>query len=408
MLLGGEAAMIGRMFSVSAALSLALVLGPLAGAGGAEDDELAKSVLPVDLRVYSEPSPFEVMSGPGLAYELHIASYRRIDLSLLQLDVFAVGEHDGLLGSLRGEDLLACLRRPGQPAELADPEVLHGGDFLVAFLWVALQPGSPVPEKLAHRATFRLVRPDGTEKQYVVEGAAVDISTRAPIQLQAPLPAARWLMANGPSKLGDHRLFLSTMDGRTSNTQRFASDWMLLGPDNALVDGDIEHNRSWHGYGVPVLAVAEGVVVDLADGLPDNVPLAEERAVPMTREGMVGNYVVLQLEEDRYAFYGHLKAGTLAVAVGDRVAAGQELGRVGNSGNSDAPHLHFHVADSPDPLSGEGVPFAFTSFVVLDELDVASWERMLSGSVSWKEPADGEPSLRTREMPTGELIVELR
>jgi len=286
--------------------------------------------------------------------------------------------------------------------------VLHGGDFLVAFLWIALEPGSSLPKTLAHRATFRLVRPDGTEQEYVVEGAPVQISTRVPIQLQPPLPAAHWLMANGPSKLGEHRLFLRTVDGKTSNTQRFASDWMLLGPDKGLVAGDVAQNSSWHSYGVPVLAVADGVVVDLADGLPDNVPLAEERAVPMTREGMVGNYVVLQLEEERYAFYGHLKAGTLAVSVGDRVAAGQELGKIGNSGNSDAPHLHFHVADDPDPLSGEGVPFAFTSFAVLDTLDAAFWEKMLSGSVSWKEPADAEPSFRTSEMPTGELIVEFK
>ena len=206
----------------------------------------------------------------------------------------------------------------------------------------------------------------------------------------------------------EHRLFLSTLDGATSNTQRFASDWMLLASDGRLATGDPQENGSWLSYGVPVLAVADAVVADVADGIPENVPLADERAVPNKRETMTGNYVVLRLGDDRFAFYGHLEPGSLCVRVGDPVRVGQELGRIGNSGNSDAPHLHFHVSDGPDPLSGEGVPFAFTSFAVLDVLDVASWERMLEEAAPWEEPADLQPDLRTNEMPVGELIVEFR
>ena len=50
--------------------------------------------------------------------------------------------------------------------------------------------------------------------------------------------------------------------------------------------------------------------------------------------------------------------------VGQRVKAGQVLGLLGNSGNSDAPHLHFHVMDGPVPLASNGLPYRFTNFTV--------------------------------------------
>jgi len=370
--------------------------------------ELAKSVLPVHLHVPFVAPPFTSEGVVGLAYELYLSSLRDVELVLEEVEVFAPEDPSRSLFTLAGADLLKCLLRPGRSSESGSPEVLRGGEFAVVPLWVRLGAGLPAPESLAHRATFRLVRSDGSEQEYTVEGGTVRVPPRDRIVLAPPLPAGRWLMANGPSMLGDHRLFLHALDGTASNTQRFASDWMLLGPDGCLVRGDPRENEDWYAHGVPVLAVADAVVVHIADGLPENVPLSDERAVPNKRDTMTGNCVVLQLTDDRFAFYGHLQPGSLLVRVGDRVHAGQELARIGNSGNSDAPHLHFHVANGPDPLSGEGVPFAFTSFVLLDALDVPSWERMLEGAVAWEQPADRRPVLRANEMPLGESIVEFR
>jgi murein DD-endopeptidase MepM/ murein hydrolase activator NlpD len=152
--------------------------------------------------------------------------------------------------------------------------------------------------------------------------------------------------------------------------------------------------------------VADGIVADLGDGIPENIPLSGERAVPNKRETMTGNYVVLKIGDKNFAFYGHLQPGNLQVQVGDQVRAGQKLGFIGNSGNSDAPHLHFHVADGSDPLSGEGVPFELTSFELLDELDVSSWERMLLENIPWRLPPNRQPKLHSDEMPIGEAIIQ--
>ena len=59
----------------------------------------------------------------------------------------------------------------------------------------------------------------------------------------------------------------------------------------------------------------------------------------------------------RYAFYAHMQPGSLRFKPGDRVRTGQVLGLLGNTGNTDGPHLHFHIMDGPSPLQSNGIPF---------------------------------------------------
>jgi murein DD-endopeptidase MepM/ murein hydrolase activator NlpD len=73
---------------------------------------------------------------------------------------------------------------------------------------------------------------------------------------------------------------------------------------------------------------------------------------------------VLDLGAGRYALYAHLRAGSITVKPGDRVKRGQSIARVGNSGNTLAPHLHFHVMDTPSPLASNGLPYAIDAFEV--------------------------------------------
>jgi murein DD-endopeptidase len=391
------------------ALALVLLSSPCLGlVRAASAGQLAKSVAPIQLRVPFVPPPFLGGGRAGLAYELHLANFRGIEFTLKRIEIFAMEDPTHQLASFAGSELLACLLRPGKPVDLADPEVLRGGEFAVVCLWVTMDPGLSLPPSVAHRATFSRQLGDGSEREYTVEGAIARVPTETAPAIHPPLPAGRWLMANGPSMLSEHRLYLHSLDGMASNTQRFASDWMLLGPDGRLFKDNTEENTGWHAYDVPVLAVADAVVTDVADGIPENIPLSDERAVPNKRETMTGNYVVLKIDEGRFAFYGHLQPGSLCVKRGDHVRAGQELGRIGNTGNSDAPHLHFHVANGSDPLSGEGVPFVLASFGLLDEFDVSSWERMLEDDVPWEPSADRQPELHAEEMPLGEAIIEFR
>ena len=115
-------------------------------------------------------------------------------------------------------------------------------------------------------------------------------------------------------------------------------------------------NANFYSYGTQVLAVADGRVSDLKDGLPDNVGLSERAERRITLENVVGNYVILDLGQRHFAVYAHLQPGSLKVKLGDTVKAGQVVALLGNSGNSDAPHLHFHLVDGNSPLGRGRAP----------------------------------------------------
>jgi hypothetical protein len=83
----------------------------------------------------------------------------------------------------------------------------------------------------------------------------------------------------------------------------------------------------------------------------------------ITLDNVLGNYVVLDCGQSRFATYAHLKPGSIKVKTGDNIRAGQALGLLGNSGNSDAPHLHFQMTDGNAPLGSEGIPYAIQSFI---------------------------------------------
>ncbi|MGH9943007.1 MAG: M23 family metallopeptidase, partial [Pyrinomonadaceae bacterium] len=170
--------------------------------------------------------------------------------------------------------------------------------------------------------------------------------------------------------------------------QRFAIDFVQLREDGRTFTGDQKDNKNYRCYGAETLAVADGVVVATKDGIPENVPGANSRAVPITLETIGGNHVILDLNNSRFAFYAHLQPGSLRVKLGDKVRRGQVLGLVGNSGNSTEPHLHFHLSNANSPLGSEGIPYVFPAF----EVQGKGW--------GWKAgSANSATEKRQNEMP---------
>lgn len=112
--------------------------------------------------------------------------------------------------------------------------------------------------------------------------------------------------------------------------------------------------------GRPVYAACGGVVEETFDGLDDtddNTDLAEIEARYGEHARIDGNHVLLRHKGGELSLYAHLQKGSVAVKPGETVKAGQQIGRVGSSGSSWVPHLHFHVMQ--DGLEGPGVPVVF-------------------------------------------------
>ena len=118
-----------------------------------------------------------------------------------------------------------------------------------------------------------------------------------------------------------------------------------------------------------------------------------------------GNVIVIDVGDGRFATYAHLKAGSLQVKQGDRVVEGQVLARIGNSGNTLGPHLHFQIADAPEPLSGEGLPFALRSFELVGR--IASLPGLLSGT-AWAANAAQPARAVSGEMPLENMVVRFK
>jgi murein DD-endopeptidase MepM/ murein hydrolase activator NlpD len=234
-----------------------------------------------------------------------------------------------------------------------------------------------------------------------MDAGRFEVSPKAPVVISPPLKGGVWLAANGTSSSSVHRRTMIPAFGQTGIAQRFAIDWLRLGGEGNPFHDDRKVNANWYGYGTEVLSVADAVVTEVKDGIPENVPLSSERAVPITLDTIGGNHVILSLGAAKFAFYAHLQPGSIRVKVGQRVRRGHVLGLVGNSGNSDAPHLHFHIGNENSPIQSEGLPFVMESFTLLDtakDLD----EVIEHG---WSAPVPAKPQKRKREMPTENAVV---
>ncbi len=327
------------------------VTQPLAftkGTRPAETKEAPKRPLdaPIDVSFGAAPVAFRAGDHMHLAYEIHVMNFAHRPITLERLEVTS-GPRS--LARFEGDALAHMIDEGGRvgPRSIA-----------TIFVWL---DADDVPQALDHRITVKVGEDEMTVSDVRVAVRAMKVPVIAP-----PLRGRFWLAANGPSNASQHRRAQIPIGGHAHVAQRFAIDWVKPSDDDGKTfSGDPSKNASYHAYGAEALAVADGVVTEVKDGIPENTP-GSTRAVPMTLETLGGNHVVVSLGGGLFAFWAHLQPGSLKVKVGDRVKRGQVLGLVGNSGNSTEPHLHFHVSDARSPLGAEGVPWALEAFAMHD------------------------------------------
>jgi murein DD-endopeptidase MepM/ murein hydrolase activator NlpD len=93
---------------------------------------------------------------------------------------------------------------------------------------------------------------------------------------------------------------------------------------------------------------------------------------------------MIEIAPNVFALYAHLHPGSLTVKVGDTVKAGAPIARIGNSGPSNGPHLHFGLADKPDFFTGRSLPFVFDNFTLVGtvDMDASEADRLLISPAS--------------------------
>lgn len=305
----------------------------------------------------SQPVPVRATDGKKhLVYEITLTNTLPNPVSLNSITVL---DRDVALLDLAGDQLPHWTRILGTPS----PTTTIGPvQTAVVMLDVALDDGAPMPTRLTHAVA--LSNPDPMDPLFpadqTVDIAPVEVQPREPIVVRPPLTGSGWVDGDGCCGTSDHRTALNPVNGRLWAAERFAIDYVRLAPDGRLLTGDPAKLESFAYFGADIHAVGDGRVVSVLDGLPEQTPGRNPTGLPLNQ--YAGNHVVQDLGDGNFALYAHIKTGTVAVKPGDRLTAGQVIGNVGNSGNTTAPHLHFQVMSSPDPLGSNGLPFVFDDF----------------------------------------------
>jgi hypothetical protein len=231
-------------------------------------------------------------------------------------------------------------------------------------------PPGTAPERVTHRLDYSV--PAGTSTAVfvdppVIHGPEVAIDRRPATVIKPPLKGNGWLATTACCTPNVHRDLRVAVNGRRIETpETFAVDWALL-KGNRVYDEDGASNRQFYDYGADVLAVADGTVVSVQDGKPDTTP--NKVITPKTSSDFGGNHVILEIAPNVFAAYEHLKPGSLRVKVGDTVKVGAPLAKIGNTGPSLGPHLHFGLLNRPELSTGRSMPFVIDSYTLAGTVD---------------------------------------
>jgi hypothetical protein len=177
-------------------------------------------------------------------------------------------------------------------------------------------------------------------------------------EIAAPFPEGHYLIASGGANdwvnAHTHTLDQSVARFRPWRGQSY-------GVDIIKVDAFGQRSLGWRPadpeayltFGAPLVSPCAGTIVAASDGLPD-LPIPEQDTV-----NKAGNFVMIDCGDFVVAL-AHLQSGSIALEVGDTIALGAPIGRMGNSGQSGEPHLHIHAqrglgADN-NPFGGEPLP----------------------------------------------------
>ena len=217
------------------------------------------------------------------------------------------------------------------------------------------------------------------------------IDAREPIIVEFPL-RGEWYSPNTPgTKIPSH--------GTNQLGSRYAYDFVQVDWDRK---GWPAYRTSFAQYllfGVPldeyycwgqeVFAPCDGIIVQAEDGYKERArtKLLSDMSNAYKNahyfdpkkddiQSVAGNYIIIECADNVYAGLVHLQTGSIHVSVGQRVEKGEFIGRVGHSGNSFAPHLHFQLMDSNDIATANGLLFAFEQYEIFKN---GIWEKVNNG-----------------------------
>ena len=343
-----------------------------------------------------------------LVYELLVMNVSSSTMTLDRLEMLDASKDDAgtstksadtIVATLQGADLEATI----QAFPTGSTRTVGPFQLTRIFLDVKFAKDATLPKALTHRFQVTFAPATGTPplNSATIVSGRTDVTNAPAVVIGPPLEGPRWVDAVGCcSPPSAHRTATMPINGKFVAFERFAIDFAQLNPENKLYTGPREKLSSYAYVGARVLAVADGTVVNLQDGRPEETPPNYPQGYDLLQ--LLGNFVIVDIGHGHFAFYAHFQPNTLKVHKGDKVRRGQVLALLGNSGNSDAPHLHFAIEDGPLPFVSNGVPFVFSSFTTTGAV-TNSFDDIAAGAAAQIGPARAGP--HHNELPLNDDVI---
>lgn len=341
-----------------------------------------------------------------LVYELDVTNTKMAPATLRRIDVLDADASTHLLASYMDQELIARLRTlQPLPAESA---VIEPNSSRLFYIELAFRTLAEVPRAITHHFYVLGAANPGTSVPTPLDYMAGPISlNRTPLPvLGPPLAGDGWVAANGCCNSDIvHRGSFQSVNGVLYDAQRFAIDYMRLNAQGEFVHGDPSKVQNFVDYDSDVLAVADGTVVATLDTLEDQQPGKLPDPTTLTLETVDGNHVVVDIGQGFYAFYAHLKKKSVTVHAGQHVKKGMVLGKLGNSGNTSAPHLHFHLMNGPSVLGSDGLPYLLNGFDLAGQIDAKAFDESPTFTGYWGQGRLKDPIPQRGRFPLNLNIV---
>lgn len=349
----------------------------------------------VDMRILHQPESVEIGGRRMVYYELVLTNFSSDTIAVQTLRVVTVRD-SVLIASFTPEDLKKRFANIPTVAT-GNPDTLLLCPGAAGILYIEVT-GEKLADPIRHvMEGTQLSRGKKSMIRVQDEGWTVK---HVPIILGAPLRNGAWVAIYDPAWVRGHRRVIYTMDGKARIPGRFAIDFMQVNDKGQYANGDENIIANWYGYGADVLAVADGTIVTVRDDFQEVKTISAHPAVPA--EKATGNYIVLDIGNNHFAFYEHLKPGSIRVRPGQKIRKGDVVASLGFTGQTTGPHLHFHMADRNSPLGADGIPFVFESFNQLGVYNDLS--RM--GQHRWDASGNSNGKKITNERPVPNAVVQ--
>ncbi|MCC7530926.1 MAG: M23 family metallopeptidase [Candidatus Melainabacteria bacterium] len=298
----------------------------------------------------------------NLVYELQLINYNSKPSKISSFEI-----HNARGGLIRSYSPAALHANMLNLTATKVTKATKDGDFIppggTATLWINLEfkDKESAPKELQHKIAIE-TEFAGKVRKFENGWSKLSVEEKPPVVVGPPLRGGRWFASGGYAGKAGHRKALFPLGNTLVNAQRYAIDWLLMTDDDHAFKGEGKVCSHFAGYGKQLIAAADGTVVGVIDRYEDQIPGEPKGEQIAFYPG--GNSVVIDIGDGNYAFYAHMKPGSVKVKEGQKVKRGDHIGDLGSSGNSSAPHLHFHVMAGPSILGSPGVPYVFDSFIV--------------------------------------------